>query len=116
MSFTLKIWRHGHFRRHDGVGRRVAVVVVALEIRLVVQLLFDFRNWLGLDLRPRRLGDGLNLYQRKRAIGEIGYRQCDQKKIAKCLKKLPKNGFTRKMTDFNTFTKIAKECWEIWSN
>ena len=36
--------------------------------------------------------------------------QCDQKKIAKCLKKLPKNDFTRKMIDFNTFTKIAEEC------
>ena len=33
--------------------------------------------------------------------------QCDQIKIAKCLKKLPKNGFTRKMNDFDTFTKIA---------
>ena len=28
-------------------------------------------------------------------------------KIAKCLKKLPKNDFTRKMIDFYTFTKIA---------
>ena len=35
------------------------------------------------------------------------YIQCDQKKIAKCLQKLPKNDFTRKMIDFNTFTKIA---------
>ena len=34
-------------------------------------------------------------------------RQCDQKKIAKCLEKLPKSDFTRKMNDFNTFTKIA---------
>ena len=33
--------------------------------------------------------------------------QCDQKKIAKCLQKLPKNDFTRKMIDFDTFTKIA---------
>ena len=33
--------------------------------------------------------------------------QCDQKKIAKCLQKLPKNDFTRKMKDFDTFTKIA---------
>ena len=33
--------------------------------------------------------------------------QCDQKKIAKCLKKLPKNDFTRKMKDFDNFTKIA---------
>ena len=33
--------------------------------------------------------------------------QCNQKKIAKCLKKLPKNDFTRKMIAFDTFTKIA---------
>ena len=33
--------------------------------------------------------------------------QCDQKKIAKCLQKLPKNYFTRKIIDFDTFTKIA---------
>ena len=33
--------------------------------------------------------------------------QCDQKKIAKCLLKLPKNDFTRKMIDFETFTIIA---------
>ena len=33
--------------------------------------------------------------------------QCDQKKIAKCLKTLPKNDFTRKMIDFDIFTKIA---------
>ena len=36
--------------------------------------------------------------------------QCDQKKIAKCLKKLAKNDFARKMMDFDTFTKIAEEC------
>ena len=34
-------------------------------------------------------------------------KQCDQKKIAKFLLKLPKNNFTRKMIDFDTFTKIA---------
>ena len=33
--------------------------------------------------------------------------QCDQRKIAKCLLKLPKNDFTRKMIGFNTFTKIG---------
>ena len=33
--------------------------------------------------------------------------QCDQKKIAKRLEKLPKNDFTRKMIDFDTFIKIA---------
>ena len=30
-----------------------------------------------------------------------------RKKIAKCLEKLPKSDFTRKMNDFDTFTKIA---------
>ena len=30
--------------------------------------------------------------------------QCDQIKIAKCLYKLPKNGLTRKMNDFDSFT------------
>ena len=30
-----------------------------------------------------------------------------KKKIAKCLLKLPKNNFTRKMKDFDTITKIA---------
>ena len=33
--------------------------------------------------------------------------QCDQKKIAKCLLKLPKNEFTREIIDFDTFTKIV---------
>ena len=33
--------------------------------------------------------------------------QCDQIKIAKCLQKLPKNEFTRKMNDFDTYTKIV---------
>ena len=36
--------------------------------------------------------------------------QCDQKKIAKCLQKLPKNDFARKIKDFDTFTKIDYEC------
>ena len=33
--------------------------------------------------------------------------QCDQIKIAKCLKNLPKYDLIRKMNDFGTFTKIA---------
>ena len=33
--------------------------------------------------------------------------KCDHNKIAKCLEKLPKNDFTRKIIDFDTFTKIA---------
>ena len=35
--------------------------------------------------------------------------QCDQKFFAKSLQKLPKNDFARKIKDFHTFTKIAKE-------
>ena len=35
------------------------------------------------------------------------WEQCDQIKIAKYLLKLPKNDFTTKVIDFNTFTKIA---------
>ena len=45
--------------------------------------------------------------------------QCDQKKIAKCLEKLPKNDFTRKMKDFDTYTSLYKICRgmeEIWAN
>ena len=34
-----------------------------------------------------------------RSVVFIDLAQCDQKKIAKCLKKLPKNDFTRKMID-----------------
>ena len=34
--------------------------------------------------------------------------QCDQIKIAKCLKKFPKNGFSRKMIYFDTYTKLTK--------
>ena len=36
-----------------------------------------------------------------------GQDQCDQKKFAKGLYKLPKYDFTRKMIDFEMFTKIA---------
>ena len=39
--------------------------------------------------------------------GAVATVQYDQKKIAKCLQKLPKNDFTRKMIYFDTFTKIA---------
>ena len=35
-------------------------------------------------------------------------------KIAICLLKLPKNDFTRKMIDFDTFTKIAWEFERFW--
>ena len=37
------------------------------------------------------------------ALEHVDNFQCDQNKIAK----LPKNDFTRKMLDFDTFTKIA---------
>ena len=39
--------------------------------------------------------------------------QCDQKKIAKCLKKLPKNDFTRKMIDFDTLQKMPKNVGDL---
>ena len=42
--------------------------------------------------------------------------QCDQKKIAKCLQKLPKNDFNRKMIDFKTLYKNCQRMWEIWTN
>ena len=37
----------------------------------------------------------------------LEWSQCDRQKISKCLWKLPKNDFTRKKKDFDTFTKIA---------
>ena len=39
---------------------------------------------------------------------KVGSNQCDQKKIAKSLQKLPKNDFTRKIKDFDTFKKLPK--------
>ena len=39
-------------------------------------------------------------------LSNLAYLQCDQIKITK-RQKLPKNGFTRKMNNFDTFTKIA---------
>ena len=33
-------------------------------------------------------------------------KQCDRIKIAKCLKQLPKYDYTRKMNDFDSFTKL----------
>ena len=39
--------------------------------------------------------------------------QCDQKKIAKCLWKLPKNYFTRETKDFDTFTKMPKNMEDL---
>ena len=38
---------------------------------------------------------------------KLGTIQCGQIKIAKCLSKLPKNDFIKKMNDFGTFTKNA---------
>ena len=39
--------------------------------------------------------------------------KCNQKRIIKCLKKLPKNEFTRKMIDFNSFTKLPKNVGDL---
>ena len=52
------------------------------------------------------------LVQRRLAYFARGKYHCtadqyDQIKIAKCLKKLPNTGFTRKMNDYDTFTKIT---------
>ena len=55
-----------------------------------------------LTQRRRYMVQSINRYK-----GE-SFNQCDQKKIAKCLKKLPKNDFPIKMTDFENFTKMHK--------
>ena len=39
--------------------------------------------------------------------------QCDQKKIVKCLQKVAQNNFTRKMIDFDTFTKLPKNVGDL---
>ena len=64
--------------------------------------------------RKRHPEEGLNhitckneMVSAAAAAEENVHKQCDQKKIAKCLLKLPKNDLTRKMKDFDTFTKIA---------
>ena len=41
------------------------------------------------------------------------YHQGDEIKIAKCLLKLPKYDFTRKMIDFGTFKKLAKNVGDL---
>ena len=61
---------------------------------LEVNLHFPKIKWLFLIIPPETMSF---VYSEK----------CDQKKIAKSLQKLPKNDFTRKMKDFDTFTKIA---------
>ena len=42
--------------------------------------------------------------------------QCDQKKIAKCLQKLPKNDFSRKIIDFYNLYKNCLRMDKIWAN
>ena len=42
--------------------------------------------------------------------------QCDQKKLPNVFKRLPKKDFTGKMIDFDTFTRIAKECGNFGQN
>ena len=46
-------------------------------------------------------------YPRAKTRATNGLLQCDQKKSPNVYKKLPKNDFTRKMNDFDNFTKIA---------
>ena len=43
-------------------------------------------------------------------VGLQGWWAVWPEKIAKCLEKLPKNDFTTKMIDFDTFTKIDQDC------
>ena len=45
--------------------------------------------------------------------GRFAHSQCDQKKIANCLYKLPENDFTRKMIDFDNFTKMPKNVGDL---
>ena len=42
-----------------------------------------------------------------------GCTQCDQKNFAKCLLKLPKNYFTRKMINFETLQKLPKNVGDL---
>ena len=42
--------------------------------------------------------------------------QCDHEKVAKCLYKLPNDDFTRKVKDFDIFTKIAYNCGQFGQN
>ena len=41
------------------------------------------------------------------------HNQFDQKKIANCLQKLPKKDFTRKMNDFDIFTKLSRNVGDL---
>ena len=43
----------------------------------------------------------------------FGSKQCDQKKSPNVYKKLPKKDFTRKMIDFDTFTKLPKNVGDL---
>ena len=51
------------------------------------------------------MGKRLSLHCEKRL--DLVHIQCDQKKSPIDYKKLPKIDFTRKVIDFDTFTKIA---------
>ena len=84
---------------HGRVGAEDKKVVFAsplpdLKITLVIEILVLFGDIMLCLLR---------------ILGPLNecVNQCDQKKIAKCLQKLPKNDFTRKMVDFDNFTKNA---------
>ena len=44
--------------------------------------------------------------QSPKQVCDMGWKQCDQIKISKCLK-VAKNDFARKMNDLDTFRKIA---------
>ena len=41
------------------------------------------------------------------------HRQCDQKKIAKCLQKLPKNDLLEKLKILTPLQKLPKNVWDL---
>ena len=79
-------------------------MVVAIKTIRAEQLLLTERQ---LRVFPQSTYRTLHHSIKQMSNSWKGVQQCDQKIIAKCLQKLPKNDFTRKIIDFDTFTKIA---------
>ena len=82
-------------------------MVVAIKTIRAEQLLLTERQ---LRVFPQSTYRTLHHSIKQMSNSWKGVQQCDQKIIAKCLQKLPKNDFTRKIIDFDNFTKIALEC------
>ena len=59
--------------------------------------------------------DQINIFHKKklRILSDVRSYQCDQKKVANYLLKLPKNDFTRKLKFFDTFTKLPKSVGDL---